>query len=153
MPKYSADAHPQAPLRAPAPVRAGTLFSDLKEGDYVVHIEYGIGRYHGMVHKTIGSLEREYLEIEYASGDRLFVPIHQADRVSRYLGADDREPYMHRLGGSEWATVRAHAERAVRDVAAELLELYAAREVPPAILLHGYSLATRDGGGLPLRRD
>ena len=113
-----------------------TLFSDLREGDYVVHIEYGIGRYHGMVHKTIGNLEREYLELEYASGDRLFVPIHQADRVSRYLGADDRQPYMHRLGGSEWATVRARAERAVRDIAAELLELYAAREVAP-----GYGFA------------
>jgi transcription-repair coupling factor (superfamily II helicase) len=111
-----------------------TLFADLKEGDYVVHIEYGIGRYHGMVRKTIGSLEREYLEIEYAAGDRLFVPIHQANRVGRYLGADDREPYMHRLGGGEWAVARARAEKAVRDIAEELLELYAAREVAP-----GYS--------------
>jgi transcription-repair coupling factor (superfamily II helicase) len=88
-----------------------------------------------MVRKAIGNLEREYLEIEYSSGDRLYVPIHQADRVSRYLGADDREPYMHRLGGGEWATVRARAERAVRDIAAELLELYAAREVAPG---HAY---------------
>ncbi|MGI5916271.1 MAG: transcription-repair coupling factor [Anaerolineae bacterium] len=108
-----------------------TFFADLQDGDYVVHVEYGIGRYHGMVRKAIGNLEREYLEIEYASGDRLFVPIHQADRVSRYLGADEREPYMHRLGSSEWATVRSRAERAVRDIAAELLELYAAREVAP----------------------
>jgi transcription-repair coupling factor (superfamily II helicase) len=112
-----------------------TFFADLQDGDYVVHVEYGIGRYHGMVRKAIGNLEREYLEIEYSSGDRLYVPIHQADRVSRYLGADDREPYMHRLGGGEWATVRARAERAVRDIAAELLELYAAREVAPG---HAY---------------
>ena len=108
-----------------------TLFADLKKGDYVVHIEYGIGRFHGMVRKTIGNLEREYLEIEYASGDRLFVPIHQANRVGRYLGPDGREPYMHRLGGGEWAVARERAEKAVRDIAEDLLELYAAREVAP----------------------
>ena len=106
-----------------------SFFADLQKGDYVVHVEYGIGRYHGMVHKTIGSLEREYLEIEYANGDRLYVPIHQADRVSRYLGADERVPYMHRLGGGEWNTIRAKAQQAVRDTAAELLELYAVREI------------------------
>ncbi len=105
------------------------LFSDLKEGDYVVHVEYGIGRYHGMVRKSLAGLEREYMEIEYQAGDRLYVPIHHSDRVSRYLGADDREPYMHRLGGTEWALVRGRAEKAVRDIARELLELYALREL------------------------
>ena len=108
-----------------------TLFADLQEGDWVVHVEYGIGRYHGMTRKTISSLAREYIEIEYAAGDRLYVPIHQADRVSRYVGSDDRPPRQHRLGGREWASVREHAERAVRDIAQELLELYAAREVAP----------------------
>lgn len=106
-----------------------SFFADLKKGDYVVHVEHGIGRYQGMVQKTIGGLQREYLEIEYAAGDRLYVPIHQADRVSRYLGADEREPYLHRLGTTEWETVRNRAQKAVRDIAAELLELYAAREV------------------------
>ena len=113
-----------------------SLFADLKEGDYVVHIEYGIGRYHGMTQKTINNLQREYLEIEYAAGDRLYVPVHQADRVSRYLGADDRQPRIHRLGGTEWATVRAKAEKAIRDIATELLELYAVREVVPG---HAFS--------------
>jgi len=106
-----------------------SLFADLKTGDYVVHIEYGIGRYHGMVRKSLAGLEREYMEIEYDSGDRLFVPVHHSDRVSRYLGADDREPFLHRLGGSEWAAVRTRAEKAVRDIAKELLELYALREL------------------------
>ncbi|MHB1296131.1 MAG: transcription-repair coupling factor [Anaerolineae bacterium] len=115
-----------APRRRKAPE---TILGDLREGDYVVHIEHGIGRYHGMVRKTLGGLEREYLEIEYASGDRLFVPSYQADRVGRYLGADDREPYMHRLGSAEWAVARSKVEKAVRDIAASLLELYAAREV------------------------
>jgi transcription-repair coupling factor (superfamily II helicase) len=113
-----------------------TFFADLKPGDYVVHVEYGIGRYHGIVQKQLGALQREYLEIEYAAGDRLYVPIHQANRVSRYLGPDEREPYMHRLGGNEWATVRDRASRAVRDIAAELLELYAARAVTPG---HAFS--------------
>ena len=108
-----------------------SFFADLKEGDYVVHLEHGIGRYHDMVRKAIGGLEREYLEIEYAAGDRLYVPIHQANRVSRYVGAGGREPRLHRLGGREWRIVRAKAERAVRDMADELLELYAAREVAP----------------------
>jgi len=108
-----------------------SLFADLNPGDYVVHVEYGIGRYHGVVRKAIGSLEREYLELEYAANDRLFVPIHQADRVSRYVGADERQPHMHRLGGGEWKTIRERAERAVRDIAAELLELYAARQITP----------------------
>ncbi|MHB1355595.1 MAG: transcription-repair coupling factor [Anaerolineae bacterium] len=108
-----------------------TFFSDLREGDYVVHLEHGIGKFHGMVHKTIGSLEREYLELEYAAGDRLFVPIHQTDRVGRYVGPDDQAPELHRLGSSEWATARARAQRAVRDIAFELLELYAAREIAP----------------------
>jgi transcription-repair coupling factor (superfamily II helicase) len=113
-----------------------SVFSRLTPGDYVVHIEYGIGRYHGMTRKRLGELERDYLEIEYAAGDRLYVPIHQADRVSRYLGAAadgtvEREPHMHRLGGTEWIAVRARAEKAVRDIALDLLELYAAREVAP----------------------
>ncbi len=116
-----------------------SFFADLQKGDYVVHVEYGIGRYHGMVHKTIGSLEREYLEIEYANGDRLFVPIHQADRVSRYVGADERVPYMHRLGGGEWNAIREKAQKAVRDIAAELLELYAVREVSAG---HAFSTDT-----------
>ncbi len=106
-----------------------SFFADLKPGDYVVHLDHGIGRYTGMVRKVIGGVEREYLEIEYAAADRLYVPVQQADRVSRYLGADDRVPYLHRLGGYEWQVARAKAEKAVHDLAAELLELYAAREV------------------------
>jgi transcription-repair coupling factor (superfamily II helicase) len=120
--------------RRPAQRRAispESFFADLQKGDYVVHIEYGIGRYQGMVQKTINNLQREYLEIEYAAGDRLYVPIHQADRVSRYLGADEREPYLHRLGSNEWNIIVGRAQKAVRDIAAELLELYAVREISP----------------------
>ena len=122
----------QQQRRRPAARRAAppeVLIADLKEGDYIVHIDHGIGRYHGMARKSIAGLEREYMEIEYDAGDRLFVPIHHANRISRYLGADDREPRIHRLGGTEWALARGRAEKAVRDMARELLELYAQREV------------------------
>ena len=129
MRRYSDGSGSGAARSSRASLRPEALFADLKQGDYVVHIEYGIGRYHGMVRKSLAGLEREYIEIEYEAGDRLFVPIHHSDRVSRYLGADDRQPYMHRLGGAEWAAVRARAEKAVRDIARDLLELYALREL------------------------
>ena len=122
-----------AARRASARFAPETFFADLKPGDYVVHVEYGIGRYHGIVQKQLGALQREYLEIEYAAGDRLFVPIHQADRVSRYLGADEREPYLHRLGGSEWATVRERASRAVRDIAGSCWSSMPRARSPPAM--------------------
>jgi transcription-repair coupling factor (superfamily II helicase) len=120
-------------LLAPRQSAPEAIFADLQEGDYVVHLEYGIGVYQGLVRKSIGGIEREYLELSYDQGDRLFVPIHQADRVSRYLGADERQPRIHRLGGTEWAAVREKAEKSIRDIARDLLELYAAREVTPGV--------------------
>jgi len=106
-----------------------SFFAELREGDYVVHIEYGIGIYRGLVRKTIGGTQREYLELEYAEGDRLYVPVSQVDRLTRYVGSSDRLPAVHRLGSADWARVRSRAQKAVQDIAHELLELYAAREV------------------------
>jgi len=107
-----------------------SFFSDLSKGDYVVHFEHGIGTYQGIVHKSIGGgVEREYLELEYAAGDRLYVPMQQIDRVSRYVGPDDRPPKQHRLGTAEWAQIRERARKAAEDIAQELLEVYASREL------------------------
>jgi len=108
-----------------------SFYADLREGDYVVHMDYGIGRYLGMVRKTMERTEREYLAIEYANGDRLYVPVQMADRVGRYRAGDDRQPRIHRLGGTEWHMARAKAEKAARDLASELLELYATRQLTP----------------------
>jgi transcription-repair coupling factor (superfamily II helicase) len=105
------------------------FFSDVSPGDYVVHIEHGIGVFRGLVHLTIHAVEGEYLQVDYANEDRLYVPIHSVDRLSRYIGADDREPAMHRLGSSGWAQVKERAQRAVEELAHDLLELYSAREV------------------------
>ncbi len=106
-------------------------FADLTGGDYVVHIEYGIGRFGGLQKRTIDRTEREYLVIEYANNDILYVPIHQADRISRYVGADDRPPQLNRLGSQDWQRTKESTQKAVEEVARDLLELYAAREEVP----------------------
>jgi len=105
------------------------FFADVSPGDYVVHVEHGIGIFRGLVHLTVHDVEGEYLEVDYASEDKLYVPIHSVDRLSRYVGADDRQPTIHRLGSTDWARVKERAQRAVEELARDLLELYSAREV------------------------
>ncbi len=105
------------------------FFADLAVGDYIVHIDHGIGIFRGLVRLALNGPEREYLLLEYAQGDQLYVPVHQIDRLSRYVGSDGRAPALHRLGTAEWAQVKERTLRAVADIADELLELYAAREV------------------------
>ncbi len=102
-------------------------YADLNAGDYVVHVDYGIGRFGGMRRRTVEGNEREYLLIEYSGTDAVFVPIHQADRITRYVGPDDRPPALSRLGKPDWATVTQKAKKAVEEEAKELLELYARR--------------------------
>jgi len=105
------------------------FFADLVPDDYVVHAEYGVGRFKGLEKRTLNGVEREFLVICYAGGDLLYVPIHQADRLSRYIGADDSEPELSRLGTAEWSRTRERAQQAAEEIARELLELYAAREL------------------------
>ncbi|NIO69236.1 MAG: DEAD/DEAH box helicase, partial [Anaerolineae bacterium] len=121
------------PRRAPKPraITPEAFFSDVAPGDYVVHIEHGIGLFHGLTKLAVDGTEREYLQVDYAAGDKLYVPIHQVDRLSRYVGVGDRPPVVHRLGTTDWARVKARAKRAVEDIARDLLELYSAREVIP----------------------
>jgi len=107
------------------------FLAELAAGDHVVHVEHGIARFVGLVRLTFDGHEREYLELRYAEGDRLFVPTDQLDRVSRYVGPGDHTPSLTRLGSQEWARTKARVRRAVGDLARELLALYAAREVVP----------------------
>jgi transcription-repair coupling factor (superfamily II helicase) len=121
------------------PVPRHKLSIDIKPGDYVVHVEHGIARLSGIttlrqgsgqvLEKTQG--EREYLVLEYAAGDKLYVPADQIDRVTRYIGASDRPPALSRLGTQEWSHTRQRVNEAVEKVAKELLALYATREVVP----------------------
>ena len=105
------------------------FFADLSPGDFVVHADYGIGRLEGLEKRTLGGVEREYLVLSYAGGDTLYVPLHQVDRLSRYTGADDKPPALSRLGTTEWVRVRERTRQAVEQVARDLLDLYAAREM------------------------
>ncbi len=114
--------------KAPNAVAPETHFADIKAGDYVVHLEYGIGLFKGLVSRTIGGMDREYLLLEYANGDVLYVPAHHADRLGKWIGSDDRPPSITRLGGKSWTATKAKAQRAADELAGDLLELYASRE-------------------------
>jgi transcription-repair coupling factor (superfamily II helicase) len=105
-----------------------SAYADLKPGDFVVHIEFGIGLFTGLVRRAVDGLDREYLQVEFGDGGQVYVPIHQADRLTRYIGADDRPPTLSRLGSQEWTATRERARRAALDVARDMLALYARRE-------------------------
>ncbi len=113
---------------APRAIAPEDFFADLAPGDIAVHTEYGIGRFTGLEKRVIGGTEREFLLLAYGGGDQLYVPIHQADRLSRYVGPDDSEPELSRLGTPEWSRIKSRAREDVERKARELLALYAARE-------------------------
>ena len=105
------------------------FFADVKPGEYVVHLEHGIGQYDGLVKLEVGGITREYLQVSYAHSDKLYVPVHQADRLSRYVGAGEKTPPISRLGTADWQVVKERTKRAVADIADDLLKLYAEREL------------------------
>lgn len=113
------------------PIKHHCFVSGLVTGDYVVHIEHGIARFVGLTKMSAEGSEREYLVLEYAAGDRLYVPTDQVDRVSRYIGAGDQPPTLSRLGTQEWSRTKQRIKESVAEIAGELLNLYAAREVVP----------------------
>ena len=131
-----------APTRRLATERAAaareSFIADLQLGDLVVHVDHGIARYGGLIRTPVGATpgqeptlelpgHAEFLLLHYAEGDNLYVPISQADRVGRYIGAGDAEPSLTRLGSGEWIRAKAKVRRSVRDLARELMELYGAR--------------------------
>lgn len=106
-----------------------TQFADLNPGDWVVHVDYGIGRFAGLVERSLDGLEREFLSVEYKNGDQVFVPIHQADRITRYLGSSGGTPAVGQLGTQEWQETKRRVKQAVEEIAADLLDLYATRHI------------------------
>ncbi len=106
-------------------------FSDLKVGDYVVHINHGIGRFMGLETLEIAGSHRDYLKIEYAGEDRLFVPTDQVDLLQKYIGMEDSSPKLSKMGGADWQKVKNRVKESIRDMAEQLLDLYAQREVAP----------------------
>ena len=111
------------------PVRRQWLFPQLKPGDYVVHVDHGIGRFSSLIRMSSNGIEREYFVLEYASSDRLYVPTDQIERISRYIGVGDHPPTLNRLGTQEWEGTKRRIKQSVADIAQELIALYAAREI------------------------
>jgi transcription-repair coupling factor (superfamily II helicase) len=106
-----------------------SVAEELEPGDFAVHRIHGVGRYGGVVHREMAGAERDYLILEYASNDKLYVPSEQVGMVAKYLGGD--APRLHRLGSSDWARATARVKRAVKDMAGELVRLYSARMAIP----------------------
>ncbi len=118
---------------APAP-RAGaerflTSLSELSSGDYVVHVEHGIGQYKGLKRLKLMGVETDFLEVVYQGSDRLYVPVAELGKLQKYIGAEAAALKLDRLGGTTWERTKARARKAVEEMAKELIELYAARSV------------------------
>lgn len=106
-------------------------YTDLTPGDFVVHVHHGIGIYRGLVRLLLNGAERDYLQLEYAQQDRLYVPSDQINLVQRYIGVEGQQPKIHRLGGAEWEREKKRVKEAAQLMARELLTLYATRETAP----------------------
>jgi transcription-repair coupling factor (superfamily II helicase) len=124
--------------RAPRPEaarigRALQSFADLRTGDYVVHEDHGVGKLLGFETKTVANVTRDYLLLAFRGDDRLYVPHEQIGKVSRYIGADASAPALSKLGGKAWANLKTRARESVRELAGELLALYARRQQAPGV--------------------
>ncbi len=122
----------RATERRPGPRAGGgsaiASFTDLRAGDAVVHEDHGIARFTGFETKTVGGVTRDYLELEYKDGDRVFVPSDQLHKISRYVGAGADDPPLSKLGGKAWEQMKLRARRAAQALAGELINLYAERK-------------------------
>ena len=123
----------ERPVRRRSPVPRAAFLSGLEPGSYLVHVEHGIGRFAGTSHIGDEEREREYLVLEYAEGDKLYVPTDQLDRVSPYVAPGERLPALTRLSTQEWSRSKARAKASTRELAEQLLALYASREVAQGI--------------------
>lgn len=115
--------------------------SELKPGDPVVHVQYGVGQYLGLVNMDLGDGETEFLQLEYARGDKLYVPVANLHLIARYSGAGEGVAPLHKLGTDQWEKARRRAMQAARDTAAELLNLYALRAAREG---HAFKFSPRD---------
>jgi len=117
------------------PARLIQQLADLRPGAPVVHEDYGVGRYRGMTTMEVGGTTGEFLVLEYAEGDKIYVPVAALDRVSRYTGAPPESAPLHKLGSEAWSKARARAAQRIRDAAAELLDVYSRRAARPGTAL------------------
>lgn len=127
---------PTATKAPPSPRRAEAFLAEMTPGRYVVHAEYGIGCFQGIQRREVDGATRDYLVLEYAEGARLYVPVEQIDQVSPYYAPSDQPPPLSRLGSPEWAHTKQRVRASVQELAKDLLDLYAARQVVPG---HAFS--------------
>ena len=124
------------------PPAAGSAFSsygELQEGDFVVHVDYGVGLYQGLKHLSIGGVSNDYLLLEYLDGDKVYVPVDRLNLIHRYIGGDGRPPKLEKLGGTSWQRAKKRARAAASEMVKELLDLYAARQA-----FSGFSFSSPD---------
>ncbi|MGH2448527.1 MAG: DEAD/DEAH box helicase, partial [Chloroflexota bacterium] len=107
------------------------FFVEFGPGDYVVHLEHGVGRFDGMIRMKVDGAEREYALVQFAGADRVYVPGDQLERLTRYIGVGEGAPKLNKLGGAEWQRARQRAKAAAEDIAEELVEIYAKRLARP----------------------
>jgi len=118
--------------RGEAEARAQAFLSslaELKEGDYVVHADYGIALYKGLLHLKMNAMEGDFLHLEYTAGDRLYLPVDRIEKVQKYVGGEAQAPRLDRMGSGAWEKARVRARAAVEELARELLNIYARREM------------------------
>jgi transcription-repair coupling factor (superfamily II helicase) len=116
--------------------RALQSFADLRTGDHVVHEDHGVGRLLGFETKTVAGVTRDYLFLAFRADDRLYVPHEQIGKVSRYVGADGHAPALSKLGGKAWLTIKSRARAGARELAGELIALYARRQRAEGVAYH-----------------
>ena len=104
-----------------------TSFAELKPGDYVVHANHGVGVFKGIKQIEIAGNTRDYLDIVYDKGDKLYVPVDQLDLVQKYIGSEGKNPKINKLGGNEWQKAKAKVRKSINEIAEDLVKLYAAR--------------------------
>lgn len=114
-------------------------YSEINKGDYVVHVHHGIGKYYGVVTLEVGGNHKDYLDIRYRGEDKVYVPADQIDLIQKYVPSGEKEPKLHKLGGAEWQKTKKKVSTAVKDIADELIKLYAKREAEK-----GYSFSEDD---------
>jgi transcription-repair coupling factor (superfamily II helicase) len=126
---------PEGKVRVSAPStswqRGSPIFSsyrELREDDFIVHIDYGIGRYRGLRHLKIWGVSNDYLLLEYQDGDKLYLPVDRLNLIQRYIGGDGKSPRLDNLGSHSWQRAKKRAKAAVSEMVQELLDLYASRQ-------------------------
>ncbi len=120
------------PRRHFRPAREGYFlrsFGELREGNYVVHKDHGIGVYRGLQKLSVDGIENDFLLIEYADRDKLYIPVDRLDIIQRYIGPEGFTPRVERLGGSSWEAMKEKVKKSIQEVAEELVAIYAAREI------------------------